>query len=123
LLAERVHRSGNVVEISLSPTRTDYFRMLGLEPSAPVEAVRDLYKVLARRLHPDVSGDPATTVAMSRANSIYEALVPKPVPAEFTIESVPAVRRAQGGDEALARYWQTQSAATETLGQLVDVRA
>ena len=97
--------------------------MLGLEPSAPVGAVRDLYHVLARRLHPDVSGDPQTVAAMSRANTIYEALVPRAVPSDFNIEAVPALRRSQAGDEAMARYWESMSDQSETLGQLVDVRA
>lgn len=69
--------------------------MLGLDPSAPLEAVQGVYRILARHLHPDISGDPSTAEAMTRANTIYQALVARPVPPDFTMDPAPVMRRFQ----------------------------
>ena len=111
------------MDIALAPTRIDYFRMLGLDPSAPMEAVQGAYRILARHLHPDISGDPATAVAMTRANTIYQALVAKPVPAEFAIETTPVLRRAQSASSPLSLYRDVMSGFAGTTGRQVDVRA
>jgi curved DNA-binding protein CbpA len=110
------------MDVVLAPNRTDYYRMLGLDPSAPLEAVQGAYKILARRLHPDVAKDPVSAQAMTRANSIYQALVARPVPSEFQMAPAPVLRRAQSGTDPLARYRQSMSAG-ETPGQLIDVLA
>ena len=110
------------MDIALSPNRIDYYRMLGLDPSAPIEAIQGAYKVLARRLHPDVTGDPPTAEAMRRANNLYQSLVARPVPSEFKMEATPALRRAQTANEPINRYRQVME-ATERTGRLVDVYA
>jgi hypothetical protein len=89
------------MDIALAPTRIDYYKMLGLDPSAPMEAVQGAYRILARHLHPDISGDPSTAEAMTRANTIYQALVAKPVPADFSMDPTPVLRRAQSGHDPL----------------------
>lgn len=53
------------MDIALAPTQIDHFRMLGLGPSAQMEAVQGAYRVLARHLRPDISGDPSTAEAMA----------------------------------------------------------
>ena len=111
------------MEISLAPTRVDYYRMLGLDPSAPLEAVQGAYKILARRLHPDISGDPSTSEAMARANRIYQALVQKPVPSEFTMDVSPVMRRSQSGADGLSRYREMMTLGQGNSGKLVDVLA
>ena len=111
------------MDIALSPTRIDYYKMLGLDPSAPLEAVQGAYRILARRLHPDVSGDPSTAEAMTRANNIYQALVEKPVPSQFQMDPAPVMRRALTGTDPLSRYRQTMALTTSSPGQLVDVLA
>ncbi len=110
------------MDIALSPNRIDYYRMLGLDPSAPLEAIQGAYKILARRLHPDVTGDPSTAEAMQRANNLYQTLVARPVPSEFRMESAPALRRSQLANEPIFRYRQVME-ASEATGQLVDVYA
>lgn len=110
------------MDIALAPGPIDYYRMLGLDASAPVETIRDVYRILARRLHPDATGDPSTAEAMTRANRLFQALVARPVPADFTMDTTPALRRSQDANEPLSRYRQVMN-ATETLGQLVDVFA
>jgi hypothetical protein len=110
------------MDIALAPTRIDYFRMLGLDPSAPMEAVQGAYRILARHLHPDISGDPSTASAMQRANTIYQALVARPIPAEFSIDTTPVLRRAQSANPLLA-YQQVMAGLSGTLGQTVDVLA
>jgi curved DNA-binding protein CbpA len=112
------------MDIVLAPHRTDYFRMLGLDPSAPLEAVQGAYRILVRHLHPDVS--PATTEAMSRANVAFEALrsVEQPTPAaDFTLDPTPVLRRAHSGWDPLGRYRETASTSVNRTGQLVDVFA
>jgi len=111
------------MDIALAPTRIDYYRMLGLDPSAPLEAVQGAYKILARRLHPDISGDPSTAEAMSRANKIYQALVQKPVPSEFAMDVSPVMRRAQSGADPLSRYREMMALGANDGGRLVDVLA
>jgi curved DNA-binding protein CbpA len=110
------------MDIALAPTRIDYYRMLGLDPSAPLEAVQGAYKILARRLHPDVTGDPSTAEAMSRANRIYQALITRPVPSQFQMETSPVLRRSQSANEPITRYREVMD-PTESHGQLVDVFA
>jgi DnaJ-class molecular chaperone len=110
------------MDIALSPYRIDYYRKLGLDPSAPLEAIQGAYKVLARRLHPDVTGDPASAEAMSRANSLYQTLVARPVPSEFKMNATPVLRRSQTANEPISRYRQVME-ASDTLGQMVDVFA
>ena len=112
-----------MMDIALSPTRTDYYKMLGLDPSAPMEAVQGAYRILARHLHPDVSGDPSTAEAMTRANNIYQALVAKPVPAEFSMDPAPSYTRAQSGSSPLSLYRQVMANFAGHLGQKVDVLA
>lgn len=110
------------MDIALSPNRIDYYRMLGLDPSAPLEAIQGAYKVLARRLHPDITGDPSTAEAMARANSLFQTLVARPVPSEFKMDATPVLRRSQTSNEPINRYRQVMDAAG-TLGQMVDVLA
>jgi hypothetical protein len=112
-----------MMDIALAPTRIDYYRMLGLDPSAPIEAVQGAYRILARHLHPDISGDPSTAGAMTRANTIYQALVAKPVPAEFAIAPTPVLRRAQSGSDPLAVYRQAMATVGGNIGQLIDILA
>jgi hypothetical protein len=111
------------MDIALQTTRIDYYRMLGLDPSAPMEAVQGAYRILARHLHPDVSGDPSTAEAMSRANTIYRALVAKPVPADFSMDPTPVYRRAQSGTDPLSIYRQAMQDFGASTGRQVDVRA
>jgi len=111
------------MDIVLAPQRTDYYRMLGLDPSATLEVVQGAYRILARRLHPDISGDPSTAAAMTRVNTIYQALMPKPVPADFSIDPAPVLRRSQSASDPLSRYRQMMSTTAGAPGQLVDIRA
>jgi DnaJ-class molecular chaperone len=111
------------MDIALAPTRIDYYKMLGLDPSAPMEAIQGAYRILARHLHPDISGDPSTSEAMTRANTIYQALVAKPVPADFSMDPTPALKRAQSGHNPLSAYRQVMANFSGTLGQTVDVLA
>src|ERR1035437_10867297 len=62
------------MDIALVPGQTDYYRMLGLDASAPLDALHGAFRVLARKLHPDVSGNPSTAQAMSRANVLFDSL-------------------------------------------------
>jgi hypothetical protein len=111
------------MDIALAPTRIDYYRMLGLDPSAPMEAVQGAYRILARHLHPDISGDPSTAEAMSRANTIYQALVAKPVPVDFSMDPTPVLRRALTGQNPMSMYRQAMANFVSNTGRHVDILA
>ena len=49
----------------------DHYRVLQVDPAADVEVIQAAYRVLARRHHPDHSGDDA---AMKRLNAAWEIL-------------------------------------------------
>jgi hypothetical protein len=49
----------------------DPYRILDIEPSASADAVRDRYRELASKHHPDHGGDPAK---MRQVNQAYERL-------------------------------------------------
>jgi len=110
------------MDIALAPNNIDYYRMLGFDPSAPVEAIQGAYRILARRLHPDVTGDPSTAEAMTRANSLYQSLVGKPVPSDFTMDKAPVLRRSLTSNEPIARYREAM-AGFLFPGKTVDVLA
>jgi len=52
-------------------SRTDYYRILQVDPSANPLVVQAAYRVLAQIFHPDVSGDDAE---MKRINAAWEVL-------------------------------------------------
>ncbi|HUX42243.1 MAG TPA: DnaJ domain-containing protein [Rectinemataceae bacterium] len=52
--------------------------VLGLGPGADAEDVRLAYRRLARRYHPDVSGDPATAASFGRVTKAYKLLTALP---------------------------------------------
>ena len=112
------------MDIALVP-QTDYYRMLGLDASAPLEALHGAYRVLARKLHPDVSGNPATAEAMSRANALFDSLRARPDQAADSRYDNAAVEREAASTrfDPLSRYRQTMGAGANTQGQLVDVLA
>ncbi len=55
----------------MSQPLPDHYRLLRVHPSARVEAIHAAYRELARRVHPDVSGDEA---AMKRLNAAWDTL-------------------------------------------------
>lgn len=56
-----------------------YYRALGLQPGAERDAVRDAYRRLVRRYHPDSAGsDPASLRAFLRVTEAYHALIDMP---------------------------------------------
>ena len=119
----QVYPEAGFLDISLASNRIDYYRMPGPEPSAPVEAVRDPYRVLARRMRPDLPGNPSTTGSISLTNSANQAIVPRPVPVEFTNDATPAVRTVPTGSEAMGPHHESMGDGVTTVGQLVDVLA
>ena len=53
-----------------------YYRALGLQPGAGRDAVRDAYRRLVRRYHPDTAGaDPVSLRAFHRITEAYNALM------------------------------------------------
>jgi DnaJ-domain-containing protein 1 len=60
----------------------DWWQVLGVEPEADQSAIRNAYRALARRHHPDAGGDPSEFKRLRRA---YEqALAQIDYPASYT---------------------------------------
>jgi hypothetical protein len=52
----------------------DPYRVLDIDRMASQDAIREAYRALARRLHPDVASDPETHDRMVRVNAAWELL-------------------------------------------------
>jgi curved DNA-binding protein CbpA len=57
---------------------SDPYRVLGLTPDATDDDVKRAYRRLMRELHPDVSGDQASTARAAALNEAYAVLSEKP---------------------------------------------
>jgi curved DNA-binding protein CbpA len=55
-------------------TGTDLYKVLNVDPGADAEVIRAAYRALARRDHPDVSADPASSSKMAELNAAFEVL-------------------------------------------------
>lgn len=53
---------------------TDYYATLGIGRDATPEEIKRAYRRLARELHPDVNGDPATQERFKEVTAAYEVL-------------------------------------------------
>jgi molecular chaperone DnaJ len=53
---------------------TDYYAALGVDQDASPEEIKRAYRRLARELHPDVNGDPATQERFKEVTAAYEVL-------------------------------------------------
>ena len=52
----------------------DYYAILEIPPTASVQAIKQAYRRLALRYHPDVSGERGCEEAMKRINEAYDVL-------------------------------------------------
>ncbi|WP_166357790.1 curved DNA-binding protein [Pseudomonas akapageensis] len=52
----------------------DYYKILGVEPTADEKAIKTAYRKLARKYHPDVSKEKDAENKFKEANEAYEAL-------------------------------------------------
>lgn len=56
-------------------TESTYYEVLGLDRLAPADQIRDAYRLLAKRYHPDVNQDSELGAQLTRAlNEAYETL-------------------------------------------------
>jgi molecular chaperone DnaJ len=58
----------------MAPDLAHYYRVLGLSPNAPGDAVKKAFRGLAQEWHPDVSDDPRAEVRFREIVEAYEAL-------------------------------------------------
>lgn len=55
-------------------SKRDYYEVLGVDRSATPEEVKKAYRQLARRYHPDVSGESNTEALFKEVNEAYEVI-------------------------------------------------
>jgi molecular chaperone DnaJ len=56
------------------PTTRDYYEILGIPRDADTEAVRNAYRNLAKRYHPDINRDPGAEERFKEINEAYNVL-------------------------------------------------
>ena len=61
----------------------DYYKILGLSPTATQEEIKRAYKKLARKYHPDVSEDADATAKFQEISEAYEVLKKEDKRAEY----------------------------------------
>lgn len=77
--------------------------VLGLGPGADVEDFRLAYRRLAKRYHPDVSGDPRTATSFARVTRAYKVLSALPASALPPAGAAGRFRRViEAGDDLFA---------------------
>ena len=54
--------------------RTNYYKLLQVDPEAEPEVIEVVYRRLARKYHPDVNHDGAATARMQALNEAYRVL-------------------------------------------------
>jgi curved DNA-binding protein len=54
--------------------KKDYYTILGVRPSASLRDIKDAYRRLARRYHPDVAKDTDSSQVLTEVNEAYEVL-------------------------------------------------
>lgn len=54
---------------------TTYYETLGVERNADLDTLRDAYRKLARRFHPDVNPDPKSHERMAKINEAFQTLI------------------------------------------------
>ncbi len=55
--------------------QTDYYKILGLTPSATPEQIRQAYRTKAKLYHPDINNNPNAKVLFQLINEAYQVLV------------------------------------------------
>jgi curved DNA-binding protein len=55
-------------------TFRDYYQLLNIDPRADEQMIKEAYRVLARKYHPDVNTDPGALVVMRYLNEARNVL-------------------------------------------------
>ncbi|MEX0869774.1 MAG: J domain-containing protein [Nitriliruptoraceae bacterium] len=86
-------------------TRNDALRELGVAPDATADEIKQVYRDLARRHHPDRGGDPAT---FRRVHAAYDVLSSTPAASPRMARGRPSRRATVDGTDVGAVDWDAQ---------------
>jgi len=92
-----------------APAPPDFYRVLQVDPEADPEVVQAAYRVLARKLHPDLTGDES---GMKRLNEAWDALRD---PARRSAYDVERSQRLATADVATPKAGPSSSRVMKTL--------
>jgi len=81
----------------------DPYEVLGLDADATEEAIRSVYRQLARTFHPDVNSDPAAVAHFREITDAYVVLSDPELRAQWDRQRARRLRRRPRGEETLRR--------------------
>lgn len=59
----------------MSPSLRDYYQILGVDPNAGQASIKDAYRALVKKYHPDINRDPAAPTFMKYLNEARDILL------------------------------------------------
>lgn len=66
--------------------KKDYYKIIGVHPQSSPETIEAVFRMLAKRYHPDINKDPSASEKMKEINDAYDTLKDPSLKAEYDKE-------------------------------------